>query len=148
MTYYKIILNNIIIAVGTSFNLRRVQDKHQILVISDENHAQYIQNNEILYRDNWFAAETSTKYKSILANISIISYEEYLTLKQQIDEGNQLYIPDEPIPEPVPEQIIIEDNQETSKTRLQILEEQIKNLTATNEMLEECLLEISEIIYA
>ena len=62
--------------------------------------------------------------------------ETYRQVREELDAGDEIPAPDKPEPDP-----------ELPKTRIQILEEQVAELTATNYMLVECLLEMSEIVY-
>lgn len=150
MTYYKIIQGNVVVGVGTSYELRKVQAKHNILVISTENDAQYIQVGESLYRDTWLAAVTSDRYGYEQAEIAAITEEEYAELKDEIDAGNMPAVPDtQEVADPEPGKP--EEGEEElspAKTRLRELEDQVAELAETNTFLQECLLEISEIIYA
>ncbi len=145
MSWYKIVVNGTIIAVGTVSDLRRVQEKHHVLVISDENNAQYIQSEETLYRDTWFAPVTSRLYAYTEAQIYSITEEEYTDLKEEIDEGNEPEQPDEP--EEEEEQPEEEAAEPATRTRLQVLEEQVAAMQEENAMLTECLLEMSELVY-
>ena len=46
MRYYKIIINNEIVGIGTTIDLRKFQKKHEIFLSCDESEAQYIQYKE------------------------------------------------------------------------------------------------------
>lgn len=148
MTWYKIVVDSMIVAVGKTIDLRKVQEKHQILVTCGEDDAQYIQCGETLYHDTWFAPVTSSLYAYTDALIYVIGVEEYLRLKAEIDAGNEPQQPDDPETEPE----LAEDNDdpdtEQAKTRLQVLEEQVAQMREENNVLTECLLEMSEIVYA
>lgn len=80
MTYYKIILNNTIIGVATTDNLRKYQTKHNALLYSNENDMEYIECNENLYRDEWFKQITNNDIHYISATINNIDENEYNSL--------------------------------------------------------------------
>lgn len=147
MTFYKIIVDNIIIAVGTTYDLRRVQEKHGVLVSCVESAAQYIQCDDTLYRDGWFSPLTSNRYAFTEAKVATITEDEYEALKEEIDAGRQPEVPDEPEPE-TPDEPEQPEEETPAKTRLEALEEQLTSLMERNAMLEECVLEMSEIVYA
>lgn len=96
MVYYKIVQDNKIIAVGTTANLRKHQIKHNILIESSENDAQYIEVKGKIYRDKWMKAPVSedmVAFESI--NIEAISEEEYSALNSTLEKDeevtNELY---------------------------------------------------------
>ena len=95
MTYYKIIKDGEFIGVGTSYELRRYQKKHGMLIISDENAAQYIQIGDVLYRDNWFKVLTSDTILYETAEVSVIEENEYRQLFDAIERGEEMSILDE-----------------------------------------------------
>lgn len=103
MTYYKIIKNNEFIGIGTSYELRKYQQKHNILLVADDNTAQYIQVKDKLYRDDWFKLLNTNSIEYEIANISVISEDEYKQLLEAIDKGEE-------IPIPIEEDNIIEAN--------------------------------------
>lgn len=140
MTYYKVVADNIVIGVGTTKDLREVQRKHNILIMSDEDHAQYIQLEEQLYRDDWFAPVLpNSSYSYTPASITAIPEENYNALKEELDAGGAPAVEENIEPEIIAASAP-DDDIEEPKTRLQYLEEQVVMLT-------ECLLEMSEMIY-
>lgn len=62
MKYYKLIDADKIIGVCSSYDLRKHQIKHDILLASDEDSAQYIQFKDKLYRDEWFKRLSTEKF--------------------------------------------------------------------------------------
>ena len=105
MTYYKLIKDGCLVGVGTSYDLRKYQLKHNILLTSDDQSAQYIQVNDVLYRDDWFSPTTTDQQSYISAKIIVISADEYNTLFDAIQTGDDIKISeDEPsIPEELPQ---------------------------------------------
>ena len=92
MTYYKVIRDNNIIGVGTSYELRKYQKKHNILIVANNDTAEYIQINNKLYRDNWFKSITSYDIQCEVAEISVIEKEEYQQLFETIKKGEKITI--------------------------------------------------------
>ena len=93
MTYYKVIKDNEFIGIGTSYDLRVYQPKHDILLVADEDVAQYIQIKDQLYRDDWFKLLNTNSIEYEIANISVISEDEYKQLLEAIDKGEEISIP-------------------------------------------------------
>ena len=94
MTYYKIIVNSEFVGVGTTYDLRKFQQKHSILITSDENDSQYIQIEDLLYRDSWFATLSTNKYDFINASITSIPKDEYDALKGAMDRQEEIVVDD------------------------------------------------------
>lgn len=90
MTYYKVIKDNEFVGIGTSYELRKYQLKHGILLVADDNTAQYIQINDRLYRDNWFKILTTDTIEYETASISVIEESEYQQLFEAIDKGEEI----------------------------------------------------------
>lgn len=90
MTYYKVIKDNEFVGIGTSYELRKYQLKHGILLVADDNTAQYIQINDKLYRDNWFKVLTTNTIEYETASISVIDESEYRQLFEAIDAGEEI----------------------------------------------------------
>lgn len=93
MTYYKIIKDGEFVGVGTSYELRRFQKKHGMLIVSDENTAQYIQIGDVLYRDNWFKVITSNTILYETAEVSVICEDEYQQLFEAVEKGAEISVP-------------------------------------------------------
>lgn len=90
MTYYKVIKDNEFVGIGTSYELRKYQLKHGILLVADDNTAQYIQINDKLYRDNWFKVLTTNTIEYETASISVVDESEYQQLFEAIDAGEEI----------------------------------------------------------
>lgn len=95
MTYYKLINNNEFIGIATSYDLRKYQKKHNIILTSDEQFAQYIQCNNKLYRDSWFAPITTDTIEYETVCIVSISEEEFNNLSSAIDNNEEIPIDNE-----------------------------------------------------
>ncbi len=107
MKYYKIIKNKEFIGVGTTLNLRRFQNKHQIILICNETQVQYIQLGDILYRANWMWPETTGSVKYEIADVIRIEKDEYDLLLKAVETNEEIVIEEEPIVEI--EHVIVED---------------------------------------
>lgn len=153
MTYYKIVEDGKITGAGYTPELRRVQAKHLILITADENDAEYIQIGEELYRDNWFAAPKYLELPYKAAKITVISKEEYDSIKEAMQQDEEIFDEPEDVGSGSDSSEAPDEGTEETETlpsareRLAQLEEQVETLQQTNDMLTECLLEMSEIVY-
>lgn len=78
--YYKIINGNSFIGVCCSYDFRRFQKKHRILLFCRENEAQYVrcQNDDKLYHDMWMLpASELMKDPYQIASVIQITKDEY-----------------------------------------------------------------------
>lgn len=99
MKYYKVIKDKEFIGVGTTLNLRRFQNKHQIILICDESQVQYIRLGDILYRANWMWPETTNSVKYEIADVIRIEKDEYDLLLQAVETNEEIAIEKEQIVE-------------------------------------------------
>lgn len=90
MTYYKLTDGENFIGVGSTYDLRRFQQKHNIMLTSDEESAQYLQINDTLFRDNWFAPIGGNKVDYTVVKITVIDEGEYKALLQAIETGEEI----------------------------------------------------------
>ena len=113
MKFYKIIKedNNEFIGIGSSQDLRCFQNKHKVLLNCFERNAQYISCNGKLYRDSWMRGIDPSFVECEFAKIYEISEEEYNSLFQVIESGEDIIIEDADsiFEEPVEEEIPIEE---------------------------------------
>ena len=107
MKYYKVIKDKEFIGVGTTLNLRRFQNKHQIMLICSETQVQYIQLGDVLYRANWMWPETTDSVKYEIADVIRIEKDEYDLLLKAVETNEEIAIEEEPIAEV--EQIVVEE---------------------------------------
>jgi len=77
MTYFKIYDEEKVIGVGTTRDLRKYQEKHNILLTSDESAAQLIAIDGRYYHDPWMQdfPPCGIEYKE--CHVQAISFEEY-----------------------------------------------------------------------
>lgn len=95
MKYYKLLNDGEFIGVGTSYDLRKFQLKHSILLTSDDESAQYIQINDKLYRDDWFSPTITELLDYTTVKIIVIEKDEYDTLFEAIETGKEIEMTDE-----------------------------------------------------
>ena len=107
MKYYKVIKNKEFIGVGTTLNLRRFQQKHQIMLICNETQVQYIQLGDVLYRANWMWPETTDTIKYEVADVIRIEKDEYDLLCKAVETNEEIVIEEEPVVEIEP--VVVEN---------------------------------------
>ena len=107
MKYYKVIKDKEFIGVGTTLNLRRFQQKHQIILICNETQVQYIQLGDVLYRANWMWPETTDSVKYEIADVIRIEKDEYDLLFKAVETNEEIVIEEEPVVEIEP--IVVEN---------------------------------------
>ena len=91
MRYYKIICNSEFIGIATSHDLRRFQNKHRILLICNEELAQYIQCNDILYHSpDWMKTPGTNSYEFTQASVLEITEAEYNTIFTAIESNEEI----------------------------------------------------------
>lgn len=95
MKYYKLIGNGEFIGVATSDDFRKYQSKHRIILICNEDSAQYVQVNEKLYRDNWLSPVSTESIGYEEANVIAIDKDEYDALYEAMETGEEIKLVDE-----------------------------------------------------
>lgn len=127
MNYYKVIVDDVIIAVVTDYDFRRWQSKHRIVVVSSADDVECVQVGECFYHAGWM--RVCDDIPGVMpAVVARITEDEYNNLKAQLDAGD---IPDDGSleeEEPVTEEPAEEGGEEVRKTAAQILKEQIDNV--------------------
>ena len=96
MKFFKIIKDKEFIGVGTTRDMRRFQKKHNVLLVCNENDAQYIQCNEVLYHAPWMEAVDGD---FILADVIRIEEDEYNCLVSAIESNEEIRFADETVVE-------------------------------------------------
>ena len=144
MVYFKIIQNNQIVDVGDTFF--RWDAKWHQLFTCDIEYAQFAKSKkEIIYHEDWLRQCPETIFGVVEAKIVVIEKEEYDEILELLNDNNVVEIPVEEYPveiepdqneAPIEKQKTITEMRETIKTQ----QEQI-------EMLTDCVLELSEILY-
>ncbi len=90
MTYYKLTDGANFVGVGSSYDLRKYQKKHNILLTGNEETAQFIQVGDTLFRDDWFAPAGENQVEYFNAQITVIEEDEYNALLQAIEAGEDI----------------------------------------------------------
>lgn len=114
MNYYKLINGENFVGIATQLDFREHQKKHNILLACDEQSAQYVQSEDLLYHASWMKPITTDKFPYNMADVFSIEENEYIALKEAIDSGKDIIVePDSPAedePEPTDpvEEITIE----------------------------------------
>lgn len=100
MNYYKLISGTNIVGIATSLDFRRFQKKHRIILICDEQSAEYVQYKDILYHDKWMLPIATDLYKYESAEVIQIDEQEYSTLKTALETEDEIVIePETPVEE-------------------------------------------------
>ena len=147
MTYYKIISQGQIIGVGTMF-LKWNENKKDFYYahIDEANCVQNIITQEFYYT-NWLVPLPNNAPHIMSATVTIIDASEYDELYEQLKEDEPIpYIPPTPpTPEPEPEPEPVEPPE--APMTIQQMRDKILAQEEMINMLTECLLEVSELIY-
>ena len=101
--FFKVIQDDKIIGIATDFNFRRHQQKHNLVLFSSVENAQYLDLNGVLFRDNWLRKLTSDVIQYQEATIVAIEEDEYNALSEAFETVGEIVIEPEPEPEPLPE---------------------------------------------
>jgi hypothetical protein len=96
MKFFKIIKDKEFIGVGTTRDMRRFQKKHNVLLVCDENEAQYIQYGEDLYHAPWMEAVDGNP---MIADVIRIEEDEYNCLVSAIESNEEIKFADESVAE-------------------------------------------------
>lgn len=96
MKFFKIIKDKEFIGVGTTRDMRRFQKKHNVLLVCDENDAQYIQCNEDLYHAPWMETVDGNP---VVADVIRIEEDEYNCLVSAIESNDEIKFADESVVE-------------------------------------------------
>ena len=150
--YYKIIYNNKIIDANSVFF--RWDDKYRIMMRSDYEQAQYVQASDgnTFYTVKYLNAIPDGAPQFPIVEIEIIDYKEFAELKQLL-EAQEIFIettdsnPEEEFVEqetpPPPTLVSIPD----LVSYIQTFERKYANLVKQKNLLEECILELSQELY-
>ena len=103
MRYYKIIDGSKFIAVGATINLRRYQEKNNVVLACTEKTAQFIQidNHDYYHDDSWMLSIRDVPFNITNAQIVEITEDEYNSLVEV--RNVEMELPQQVEPEPTPE---------------------------------------------
>jgi len=141
-TYYKLVSDGVIVDAICAEEAKWIEENHR-------NHSLYVGLAELSYGVEasdqsriWHIAGRPTFHAYpdfVTVDLIDVSKAEYDVIMEELEaerEKEDSFTPEDEVP---PGQ--------DAKTRIQLLEERIDALIAENEMLVECLLEMSEIVY-
>ena len=144
MNYFKIKDNHSITDVG--FTFLKWNDKYHEMHGCDIEDAQFAMSSitHVIYRDGWMRPTAAPAEKYQTGTVVMIDAVEYDELYAQLSEGESIDEPEEKIPVPVePVQPEPEEKPMTVAEMRETIIEQQEQI----DMLTECLLEMSELVY-
>ena len=139
--HYKIISGGQIIDACESLNYVRWQDKNRLFIGCASEWADGLissDGSEIYILDGARPLDLPADAAYRTVTYEEITPEEYQEIRDELDAGQAIVIPD---PEPSG------DDTPQPQTRLAQLESQVAELAEQNAMLVECILEMSEVVY-
>ena len=95
MNYYKLINGKNFVGVVSQLDFRTYQHKHNVLLSCDESEAQYVQFGDIYYRADWMLPITTNKIEYETIKVIQIDEEEYNTLYEAVEKGEEIELPTE-----------------------------------------------------
>lgn len=149
MTYYKIIRDGNV--VDAAFTFLRWDERHNRLMGCEPKDAQFVQSYDggSVYRVEWLnPVPEALKDRFETVEAALIEKQEYLDLRAVLDDGETVPEPEPVQPEPTPEPEPGPDVPEAEKPMtVQQMREKIAEQDATIQMLTDCILEMSEVVY-
>ena len=125
MNYFKLIDGKNIVGIATDDNLRKFQKNIKTMLFSDIDTAQYIEVNDVYYRDSWLKPVVTDLIEYIEVTIIVISKEEYDALRDAFKTEDTIQIM-----EKQEEQEVSSDNDEVSEITLDFVKDnKIKELS-------------------
>ena len=111
--YYKLINGQNIVGVISLSDFRKYQSKHNTILFSDVDHAQYVEYKGVFYRDDWLKAITTDSIQYTNVSIIAIDVNEYNALVEAFETNEEIEV--EEYEEPTPEQQVpVDDNEQTT----------------------------------
>ena len=155
--FYKVIFGNMIVDVLERLNFVRWQKENRIMISCGEEKAQGILSSDasVIWHLEGLPDFNTEGYDTV--RIAEIEKSEYESLKEQLGIGEVEEIPvieteieSDTIEEPTaePETVILGKSTTQLLIEVQKLNEKVDELKRENELLSDCLLELSEVIYA
>ncbi len=146
MTYYKIAQNGAVVDAGYIF-LRWVE-KHRCLMTCDPTIAEFVQayDRTRVYHDHWLRPVPAGAPAYESATVTVIGETEYDEIRALLDDGEEIPVtPAEPDPPPVePDEPVEPDDRPMTVAEMR---EKITEQQASIDMLIDCILEMSEVVY-
>lgn len=147
MDYYKVIIDDNVVDVGTIFLKWNTSMRHMFMCSANE--AQFVmgRDSNTCYRDDWMKMYEGNPSTYLPAKVVMINAREYDEIRALLEDGEDIHEPPEPIPEPEPEPHEEPAPEPDAPMTISEMRQQITEMSAMMEMLTECILEISEVIY-
>lgn len=144
MSYYKITQGGNVIGVGSAF--LRWHPKRRRFMYCDVDDAERVQDaiTERLYHADWLSSSPPDAGAAEEAAVEMIAASEYDELYALLHDGETVPITPEPDPEPVPDPSPAPDERPMT---IQEMREKIAAQEEQLQMLTECILEMSEVVY-
>ena len=99
MKYYKILDNNTFLTIATSDNFMASNKSGTWFLRTDESHGQFLEINDVCYRDYWMQPVPSNVSDIILATVVRITEEEYKILYDAMQSNTPIIEPEPIVPE-------------------------------------------------
>jgi len=149
MSFYKVVRDGNVIDAGEIW--LKWQAKNRIMVSCPPDEAQFIMSHDgnTVWRVQWLnpAPLEAGTYETVEA--AIIGKQEYLDLRAVLDDGEVVPVPEPIVPEPEPEpEPDPEQPEEEKPLTVQQMREKLVEQDATIQMLTDCILEMSEVVYS
>lgn len=90
--YYKLISDHNIVGVISLSDFRKYQQKHNLILFSDVDHAQYVEYKGVFYRDDWLKATTTDSIQYTNVSIVAIDEDEYNALIEAFETNEEIEI--------------------------------------------------------
>lgn len=90
MTFYKVICDSAFAGVATTRDLRKHQQKHNLLLLAKEDDSEYIIIGDKLFRDIWMNPAKTTIFAYESASVLAISEDEYNALKEASERSEEI----------------------------------------------------------
>jgi len=100
VSYFKLINGQNIVGVASLENLRKFQRKHNVYLLCDLDHAEYVEYNGIYYHDDWLRPVMEDQ-NYVRASIVSIDKDEYDALVSAFETESEIEIDDD--------EVVIED---------------------------------------
>lgn len=93
--YYKLIQEKSIVGIISLNDFRRYQPKHNLVLFSDVENAQYVEYKGVFYRDDWLRATTTDLIDYVDISIVRIEVDEYNALVEAFETNEEISVPEE-----------------------------------------------------
>lgn len=109
MNYYKLINGKDFVGIASQHDFLEYQKKHNILIACKEETAQYVQSEDSLYHAKWMSPVVTDRFPYTIVELISIDEDEYNTLRDAIENDNDIVVePDSPVEDPIPQDPIEE----------------------------------------